>query len=207
MTWCANKSSFSKMPMPKGAKKRPREYIDPEAFILMRRRAFLTTHKAATALHVNHRTILNWESGKTRIPYTAFRVLKMLAGYVFNDEHFKDWFIKGDTLWSPEDRGFKPWELRYISNYFAMARLWIKERQELRTKTLMNAAIPAGAPSDDSPTAASVRARALPDAGGLLLSCGAAAHRETSAVPDALLSQQERPLEFVKFLEVLGISE
>jgi len=172
MTACTNLTSFRKNHRPKGAKKRPREYIDPEAFYLMRRRASLSTHKAATALHVDHRTILKWESGKTRIPYTAFRVMKMLAGYVLHDEYFKDWFIKGDTLWSTENRGFKPWELRYISNYFSMARLWIAERKQLKTQNPLASAIPTGATSDDSPAAVPSRARARDVSGSLLSSCG-----------------------------------
>jgi DNA-binding XRE family transcriptional regulator len=70
MTWRANKTKFPKMPVPKGRKNGSRTYIDPEAFILMRHRAFLTTQQAAELLDVTHRTVLNWEKGKSRIPYT-----------------------------------------------------------------------------------------------------------------------------------------
>ncbi len=109
--------------------KSPQMYIDPNDFYLMRRRAFLTTLEASKLLDVTHKTLQNWEKGRVRIPYTAYRVLKIKVGYVFNDEFFKDWFVRGDTLWSPEGRGFKPHELRYIANYFWMARRWLAERQ------------------------------------------------------------------------------
>ena len=122
MTSRKNKSRFPKMPVPKQRKNGSRTYIDHEAFILMRHRAFLTIQQVATLLDVTHRTVINWEKGRSRIPYTAFRVLKLKVGYVFHDRHFGDWFVKGDTLWSPEGRGFKPDELRYIANYFWMAR-------------------------------------------------------------------------------------
>ena len=207
MTWRANKSEFRKMPVPKGAKKRPREYIDPEAFYLMRRRAFLTTQKAATALGVTQRTLLNWEKGQSRIPYTAFRTLKILAGYVFNDEHFKDWFVKGDTLWSPEGRGFKPHELRYVANYFAIARLWIKERQELKAKPLPDSTIPARATSDDSPAALTPHARARVVTGDLLSSCGAASPYVEALARELSQGKQKRPPDFEKFLELIGLSE
>ena len=112
-----------------GRKNGSRIYIDPSDFVLMRHRAFLTIPQAARALDVTTKTVLNWEQGKSRIPYAAYRVLKLKVGYVFDDEHFGDWFTRGNTLWSPEGRAFQPHELRYIGSYFWMARQWLAERQ------------------------------------------------------------------------------
>ena len=204
MTWRANKSRFPKMPKPKDAKKQARIYIDPSDFNLMRHRAFLTTQQTAELLDVTHRTVLNWEKGKARIPYTAYRVLKMKVGYVFNDEHFHDWFVKGDTLWSPEGRGFKPQELRYIANYFWMARQWLAERRAMKSKPNppLNFNISNGAASDVSPT--SPGRLCQPGVAGTLTSCGAAPRHEALPELDASLSQQKRPRDFEKFLETLS---
>lgn len=171
MTWRDNKTKLPKMPVPKQRKNGSRRYIDPNDFYLMRRRAFLTVEQASELLDVTRRTIINWEKGKSRIPYTAFRVLKIKVGYVFDDEFFEDWFVRGDTLWSPEGRGFKPHELRYISNYFWMARQWLAERKAGKLQTPPAFTIPAGAASDDSPAP----------------SCGAAPRHSVIACPGRML--------------------
>lgn len=48
---------------------------------------------------------------------------------MFDDEHFDDWFVRGNTPWSSEGRGFKPHKLRYLANYTWMARRWLAERR------------------------------------------------------------------------------
>ena len=60
-----------------GSFKSPRIYIWPNDFYLMRRRAFLTTLEASKLLDVTHKTLQNWEKWRVRIPYTAYRVLKI----------------------------------------------------------------------------------------------------------------------------------
>jgi hypothetical protein len=32
-------------------------------------------------LHVNLRTVINWETGATTIPYAAYKLLRVLSGY------------------------------------------------------------------------------------------------------------------------------
>ena len=90
MTKCSPTPKKRKNNARSGALKSPRIYIDPADFYLMRHRAFLTTQQAAELLDVTHRTLQNWEKGRVRIPYTAYRVLKIKVGYVFEDEHFED---------------------------------------------------------------------------------------------------------------------
>lgn len=177
------------------ALKTPRIYIDPNDFYLMRRRASLDVKQAAQALDVTEKTIQNWEKGRVRIPYTAYRVIKIKAGYVFDDKYFKDWFVRGDTLWSPENRGFKPHELRYIANYFWMARRWLAERRASKDFELLKATIARGAASNGSPT---LRAGTLP-------SCGAAPLHEPPPKLERSYGLQERPPEFEAFLHELGI--
>jgi len=111
MTDCSPKPKKRKNSARTDAIKSPRIYIDPADFHLMRHRAFLTIQQAAKLLDVIQRTLQNWENGRVRIPYTAYRVLKIKVGYGFDDEHYDDWFARGDTLWSPKGCGFKQHEL------------------------------------------------------------------------------------------------
>ena len=191
-----------------GRKNGSRIYIDPDDFVLMRHRAFLTIPQAARALDVTTKTVLNWEQGKSRIPYAAYRVLKLKVGYVFDDEHFGDWFTRGNTLWSPEGRAFQPHELRYISHYFRMARMWLAERQAKPLKNNFNPTIPNGAASDVSPASdAASRATALMAGAEAVhrTSCDATPRRDTRSVKEPSQVYRENSLDFEKFLERLGI--
>ncbi len=186
-----------------------RVYIAPSDFHLMRRRAFLTTEEAAKLLDVTHKTLQNWEKGRVRIPYTAYRVLKIKVGYLFNDDHFKDWFVRGDTLWSPEGTGFKPHELRYISNYFWMARQWLKERA-----AMPKGIVAANAPTVETQTSFATRV-AKPseleslvhdEASDATASSGARLHQNQLRLSCKIAGLQEKPPEFEKFLRELGIT-
>lgn len=194
------------------AKKTPRLYIDPSEFYLMRRRAFLSTQEAAAYLDVSHRTILNWEKGRSPIPFMALKVLKMKAGYVLSGEHFAEWFVRDDTLWSPEGRAFKPHELRYIANYFWMARQWLAERAKERKcqNQKPNAAITASAAASVVSPALSPD-RHLPQAGtlrhgdfaGTLTTFGAEPRRDMPQKIDDRIRLQEKPKGFDAFLAKL----
>ncbi|WP_020181955.1 hypothetical protein [Methylotenera sp. 1P/1] len=201
MTNFSEKPKRSKKGTTLGSLKSPRIYIDPNDFYLMRRRACLTTLEASKLLDVTHKTLQNWEKGRVRIPYTAFRTLKVKVGYVFNDEHFQDWFVRDDTLWSLEGRGFKAYELRYIGNYFWMANRWLAERRAAKPQNqplsseVLN--IERGAASNGSPT---LRAGTLPLGGAAPL------HEQLQKL-DASHGLQDRPPLFEKFLRELGITD
>jgi hypothetical protein len=83
-------------------------------------------------LGVNERTIRNWENGTSAIPYAAFRLMRMAAGYQLLGKEWEGWTLWRGLLWTPENRSFAPHELRYIANYLSMARHWIRERQAAR---------------------------------------------------------------------------
>ena len=182
-----------------------RIYIDPSDFVLMRHRAFLKVGETARLLDVTPKTIENWERGRTRIPYTAFRVLKLKVGYVFDDEYFGEWFTRDNILWSPEGRAFYAHELRYIGSYFWMARQWLAERQ---AQNQLKATISAGAASNVSPAASATRHAA---ADGVAMaavrrtSCDATPRREPLSVKDTSLVFKGKTPDFEKFLERLGI--
>ena len=70
--------------------------------------ANLSVADAAQLLRVSERTIHNWESAQTRIPYTAYKLLRIVRGGQFAHPAWRGWFVRGDTLWSPENHGFRP---------------------------------------------------------------------------------------------------
>jgi transcriptional regulator with XRE-family HTH domain len=105
-------------------KRKPYKPIHKDQFRDIRKMNRLSVEETAKLLQVTSRTIAHWESGVTRIPYSAFKLLRILASGELLPTAWKGWVIKGDTLWSPINRPFRQHELTYISNYFTMARYW-----------------------------------------------------------------------------------
>ncbi len=105
-------------------KKKPYRPIDKDQFREIRLMQRLTVDDVAKLLQVTARTVAHWECGATRIPYSAFKLLRCLAKGELVHEAWKGWAIKGDTLWSPVGRAFRVYELTYLQNYFTMARYW-----------------------------------------------------------------------------------
>lgn len=87
----------------------------------------LTIEQAAEMLHVTERTIAHWERGTVRIPYSAFKLLRILANGELLPEPWNGWHVRADTLYTPSGRAFKAHELSYLSNYMTMARYWLDE--------------------------------------------------------------------------------
>ncbi len=88
----------------------------------------LTVADTAKLLRVTPRTVQNWESGRVRIPYSAFKLLRILRGYELPGAAWRGYRLKGDTLWSPEGLAFKAsdhywWSLtcRMAAEFRAMA--------------------------------------------------------------------------------------
>lgn len=107
-------------------KKKARKYIEPDAFHLARHKAGLTMKQAALELDVDVRTIRNYENGVSRIPYPAFRLLRLLANYQLVGRDWADWSFWQNKLWSPEGRSFAVHELRYVATYISLARHFLK---------------------------------------------------------------------------------
>lgn len=68
----------------------------------------LTPETAGKMLHVNPRTVRYWISGKTLIPYSAYRLLRILTGAELPCNGWDGWHMHSGQLWSPEGHGFKP---------------------------------------------------------------------------------------------------
>lgn len=99
-------------------------YIDPQDFRDLRRESGLTRKQAAGALDVTPRTIQNWETGGARIPWMAFRMLRILRGYALPGVEWQGWTVRAGDLFSPAGRRFDAASLEYLEGVFSMARLW-----------------------------------------------------------------------------------
>ncbi len=96
-----------------------------EDFKLYRQIAQLTVREAATWLGVAIRTVEHWEAvGTRRVPYAAFRLMRIRCGYELPDPQWDGWQVRGGKLWSPAEQSFDPGGLAYLSLYFRMAEAW-----------------------------------------------------------------------------------
>jgi DNA-binding XRE family transcriptional regulator len=103
---------------------RSRKWIDPRDFRDLRIRSGLSRAEAADALDVTPRTIQNWETGGARIPWMAYRMLRILRGFALPGSAWEGWTLRGDTLYSPTNRGFDAGHLEHIEHVYAQAKLW-----------------------------------------------------------------------------------
>lgn len=106
-------------------------YVDPEAFQTLRLSVPFTRQLAADYLGVSIRTIRNWETGASRIPYPAFKLLRMRCNGVVHSRGWDGWSFRADgALCSPIGRCFHPYELTNIQNVFSMSRMFHQLYQE-----------------------------------------------------------------------------
>jgi DNA-binding XRE family transcriptional regulator len=103
---------------------RSRKWIDPHAFADLRKASGLSRVEAAQALDVTPRTIQNWETGGARIPWMAYRMLRVLRGFALPGLAWDGWMLRGETLYSPNGRAFDAVWLMQVENVFAQARLF-----------------------------------------------------------------------------------
>ena len=101
-----------------------RKWIDPQDFIDLRKQSGLTRREAAEELNVTPRTIQNWETGGARIPWMAYRMLRILCGYALPGCHWEGWTLQGDKLYPPGGRPLDAANLLYLGAVFAQAKLW-----------------------------------------------------------------------------------
>lgn len=103
-----------------------RRWIDPQDFRDLRRMLLLTRREAAAVLDVTPRTVQNWETGGARIPWMAYRLLRLQRGCALPGSEWEGWAVSGDTLYAPNGRHFTAGELLHLEQVFAQARLWLQ---------------------------------------------------------------------------------
>jgi DNA-binding transcriptional regulator YiaG len=85
------------------------------------------------ALGVSDRTIRNWESGTTRIPFAAYKLLRVLkGGRYLAHPIWRDYRVWGDTLFTPEGHRFQAGQLAWWSLLVRQARAFGQLMQERR---------------------------------------------------------------------------
>jgi DNA-binding transcriptional regulator YiaG len=115
-------------------------WADPQRFYVERMSAGLTQAQACVYLGVTRRTMHNWENGKTRIPFPAFKLIRMRARAIVHVEGWDGWrYDRHGALVTPDGRSFQPWELQNLQLVVSLARRYV-ERQNPK------AAGPASAP-------------------------------------------------------------
>ena len=93
----------------------------------------LTPDSAAQALHVTPRTVRYWISGKTLVPYAAYRLLRIMAGAELPCPGWDGWHMHSGKLWSPEGHGFLPSDSSWWGHLVRKARLF-KELYDRETQ-------------------------------------------------------------------------
>lgn len=101
-----------------------RRWIEPQDFADLRKQAGLTRKQAADELNVTPRTIQNWETGGARIPWMAYRMLRILRGYALPSVYWDGWTIRDHQLLSPAGRSFDAMWLQNMDLVFSQAKLW-----------------------------------------------------------------------------------
>jgi hypothetical protein len=77
----------------------------------------------ADLLRVSERTIRGWESGETRIPYAAYKLLRVLKGgrYLAHPA-WQDYLVRGDVLFTPEGHRIQAGQMAWWSLLVRQAR-------------------------------------------------------------------------------------
>lgn len=81
----------------------------------------LSVSEAAKLLRVTERTLQNWEAGRVRIPYAAYKLMRILRGHELAHPAWRGFRVVGATLWTPEGRSFRPDHMTWWSLTCRMA--------------------------------------------------------------------------------------
>jgi DNA-binding transcriptional regulator YiaG len=102
------RNTSGRLTKPKPAKHKPsRPIVTGTRFRETRQTCCLTVEGAAKLLRVSPRTVQNWEAGRTEVPYSAYKLMRILRGYRLPGDAWRGFRLVGDTLWSPEGLAFK----------------------------------------------------------------------------------------------------
>ncbi len=117
----------------------------------MRQSASLSRRATAKLLHISLRTLHNWESGKVRIPYAAYKLIRLFNSYEIFHPIWKDWRIVGSRLITPEGHSLDASNFHWLSLMARRAEAFGKTYQKLgqlqaqaKPHTGAAAAIPSG---------------------------------------------------------------
>lgn len=106
--------------------------IDPRDFFDARRHALLSVDQVADLLHVHPKTVSKWERGLHRIPYPAYKLLRVLRRYELPEACWNGWEARNGALWSPAGHRFTPGDLAWLSLTFRRAEAFTEVRRQLQ---------------------------------------------------------------------------
>jgi hypothetical protein len=112
----------------------PRYPIPAHRFREARLTVGLGVDACASLLRVTDRTVRNWEAGATRIPYAAFKLMRVLKGGKFLGADWKDWHVQRGVLYSPEGHRFEASMMTWWSLLIRQAREFQRIMRERRTQ-------------------------------------------------------------------------
>ncbi len=85
--------------------------------------AGLKVPEVARTLHVTERTVYAWFSGATAVPYSAYKLLRILGGFELPGG-WSGWRMHSGKLWTPEGFGFDPADGVWWAGVCRRARLF-----------------------------------------------------------------------------------
>lgn len=68
----------------------------------------LSIDDTARLLRVTPRTVRYWFSGKTAVPYAAYKLVRIMHRWELPGDAWKGWHMHSGKLWTPEGYGFGP---------------------------------------------------------------------------------------------------
>lgn len=83
----------------------------------------------AELLRVTPRTVWHWEGGDRRVPYAAFKLLRILKGYELPHPDWSGWTLHRGTLYTPAGQGFRADDLQWLSLVFRRAEAFSASRR------------------------------------------------------------------------------
>lgn len=75
----------------------------------------LSVVDVANFLQVSPRTVQLWVSGRVRIPYAAYKLMRLQLRYELPGQAWKDWHISAGRLYTPEGHEFDPKDFSWWS--------------------------------------------------------------------------------------------
>ena len=99
----------------------------------MRQSLSLSRPATVKLLHVTLRTLHNWETGKVRIPYSAYKLIRLFNSYEIFHPIWKDWRISGSRLITPEGHAFEASNFHWLSLTVRRADAFTKLSRKMNT--------------------------------------------------------------------------
>ena len=108
----------------RAAQTREARSVQGSRFRILLSDAGLSLDEAAKHLHVTPRTIRYWVSGKVTVPYSAYKLLRVMRLFELPCEGWDGWHMHSGRLWSPEGHGFVPSDSNWWGLLVRKARLF-----------------------------------------------------------------------------------